>query len=288
MARARTIDLGSGRSLHAVQAGRGRDLVLIHGAFATHRDWLTGPFDTLAGRFRVTAVDRPGHGLSLRPRFEGTPRDQAKQIRAGLDALGIDRATIVGHSLGGMVALAFAEQFPDTVDALVLLAPIAFPEARVLEHSLLAPRSVPLMGPFLSSLGEATIDRPLLDLAHEMMFWPQDVPPAWKADYPFDQILTPTAMIAEGEDSAAILPFAPAGTINLTRVTAPTHILAGTSDKIVDLSRHARPLAALLRNARLTELTAHGHMIHHSAQERVVEAIEQMAASTIPQPAHPE
>ena len=275
MARARAIDLGGGRSLHAVQAGKEGDVVLIHGALATHRDWLAGPFDALARDFRVTAVDRPGHGLSLRPRFEGTPRDQARQIRAGLDALGVDRPVVVGHSLGGLVSLALAEQYPDYARSLVLIAPIAFPEARLLEHTLLAPRAVPLMGPFLSTLGEATIDRSVVNLNHELMFWPHDVPQAWKAGYPFDQILTQSAMVAEGEDAAAILPFSPAGTIDLSRITIPVHILAGTSDKILDLSRHARPLAALLRNARLTELPGEGHMIHHTAAEPVLNAIRE-------------
>ena len=272
-----TIDLGGGRSLHAVQAGTGADLLLIHGALATHQDWLSGPFAALARTFRVTAIDRPGHGLSLRPRFEGTPRDQARQIKAALDRLGVERPIVVGHSLGGLVALALAEQFPGYAESLVLLAPIAFPEVRLLEHTLLAPRALPLMGPFLSSLGEATIDRPVLDLTHELMFWPQDVPAAWKDAYPFHQVQTATAMIAEGEDAAAILPFSPAGTIDFRQVKRPVRILAGTSDKILDLSRHARPLAALLPDARLTELPAIGHMLHHSAPDALLAAVREAA-----------
>jgi pimeloyl-ACP methyl ester carboxylesterase len=126
MAEARTIDLGAERSLHAVQGGKGPDLLLIHGALATHGDWLEGPFDAFARRFRVTAVDRPGHGASSRPRFSGTPRDQARQIAEGLDRLGVGRTIVVGHSMGGLVALALAERFPERVAALVLVAPIRF------------------------------------------------------------------------------------------------------------------------------------------------------------------
>ena len=79
MPAARTVELGAGRTLHAVQARTGPDLVLLHGALATHCDWLAGPFDALACRYRVTAVDRPGPGKSRRPRFSGT-RDQAAQM----------------------------------------------------------------------------------------------------------------------------------------------------------------------------------------------------------------
>ena len=71
---ARTVELGPDRSLHAITAGTGPEIVLVHGALATHRDWLDGAFAALAELGRVTAIDRPGHGLSRRPRFEGGPR----------------------------------------------------------------------------------------------------------------------------------------------------------------------------------------------------------------------
>lgn len=102
MWKATTLDLGSGRSLHAVQKGAGADVLLVHGAMTTHHDWLAGPARALAGEARVTAIDRPGHGLSRRPRFVGTPRDQAGQIAAGLDRLGVGPAVVVGHSFGAL------------------------------------------------------------------------------------------------------------------------------------------------------------------------------------------
>lgn len=271
----KTLALGPERSLHIVQAGKGPDLVLLHGALTTHSDWLEGPFDALARRFRVTAVDRPGHGLSRRPRFEGTPRDQAAQIRAGLEELGIRRAVVVGHSMGGLVALAMAEQFPELVERLVLLAPMAFPEARPLEHAMISPRAIPIIGPILSSLGRATVDRPMLKAVQRLMFAPQPVPERWEANYPYDRILTSGAMVAEGEETTSILPFAPAGIIDLARVRTPVHIVTGTSDRVCNPSHHARPLAAMLRDSRLTELPGVGHMVHHAAPEAVIEIVEQ-------------
>ena len=110
-----TVDTGQSRSLHALQSGTGPDLVLIHGALATHHDWREGPADALAETHRVTIVDRPGHGASERPRFLGTPRDQAEQIAAGLTRLQGARAPIVGHSFGALVALARAERLPERV-----------------------------------------------------------------------------------------------------------------------------------------------------------------------------
>lgn len=272
------VDLGGGRSLYSAMAGQGPDVVLIHGAVATSHDWLQGPFDALVGQgFRVTAIDRPGHGLSRRPRLEGTPRDQARQIRAGLDAIGIGRATLVSHSFGGLVSLAYAELFPEQVESLVLVAPIAFPELRPLEHGLIAPRALPLAGPLFSGLAEATFDRPLLEAVQKLMFSPQPVDPAWKASYPYEQVLDRDAMVREGEDTASILPFAPAGTVNVAALRTSVHILTGTSDKVVEDERQGKLLARLMPNARLTEVEGVGHMLHHVRPELVVESVRELA-----------
>jgi pimeloyl-ACP methyl ester carboxylesterase len=269
-----TVDLGSGRSLHAVRRGTGADVLLVHGALNTHHDWLAGPADALAGSARVTLIDRPGHGLSRRPRFVGTPRDQAAQIAAGLDRLGIGPAVVAGHSFGVLVSLALAEQFPDRVAALVLVAPLAFPEPRLLEHSLLAPRSMPLLGPLLSRIGrQSGFDRAALEWMQALMFSPDAVPAGWKRDFPYERVLDPDTLVLEGEDAASILPLSPAGTLELSRIEAPVHILTGTDDRIVEQSRQGKALARLLPNARLTEIEGAGHMLHHSHPDLVLQAV---------------
>lgn len=273
-----TVDLGSGQSLHAVQAGTGADIVLVHGALATSHDWLAGPFDALAGLGRVTAIDRPGHGLSLRPRFDGTPRSQARQIKQGLDALGIGRAVLVAHSYGALVSLALAEQFPEQVGHLVLVGPLAFPEPRLIEHSLLAPRATPIFGPFLSSAAEATIDPAFLRLLQQVMFSPNPVPEHWLETFPYDLVLDPATMVAEGEDMAAILPGSLPGMINVAAVSTPATILIGTSDKIVEHSRQGRLLAGLMPRASLLELEGIGHMPHQAAQDALLDAVREALA----------
>jgi pimeloyl-ACP methyl ester carboxylesterase len=279
MADARTIELGPGRSLHAVQAGRGPDILLIHGALATSHDWLSGPLDALAKLGRVTAIDRPGHGRSLRPRFDGTPRAQARQMKEGLDALRIERPLIVGHSFGALVALAYAELFPAKVAQLALLSPLAFPEPRFIEHSLLAPRAAPIFGPLLSSAAEATIDPAFLRIVQEMMFWPSPVPEHWRATFPYDQVLNRDAMVAEGEETASILPGSLPGMIDVTRIAIPTTVLLGSSDKIVDHDRQGRLLARLMPDARRIELAGVGHMPHHSRPDVLIEALDQVLAA---------
>jgi pimeloyl-ACP methyl ester carboxylesterase len=244
----------------------------------THHDWVTGAAGAMTGSHRVTALDRPGHGLSRRPRFVGTPRDQAGQIASGADRLGIGPAVVVGHSFGALVALALAERFPERVRALVLVAPLAFPEPRLLEHSLMAPRSVPVVGPLLSRLGRSSgFDRATLEWIQAAMFSPDAVPTAWKTSFPYEQVLDPDALVHEGEDAASMLPLSPAGTIDLRAIEAPVHILVGSEDRIVEQERQGKALARLLRDARLTEIKGAGHMPHHSHSKLVGQAIQAAA-----------
>ena len=278
---ATTIDLGFDRSLHALQRGTGSDVLLLHGALNTHYDWLSGPADALAETARVTLIDRPGHGLSRRPRFVGTPRDQAAQIASGLDRLGIGPAVIVGHSFGALVSLALAERFPERVSALVLVAPLAFPEPRLIEHGLLAPRSAPVIGPLLSRLGaQSGFDRATLGVLQTLMFSPDDVPDVWKQGFPYAQVLDSDILVHEGEDAAAVLPLSPAGTIDLRQVQMPVHILAGTSDRIVQQNGQGKALARLLPNARLTEIEGAGHMPHHSHPDLLLSAVREADPSS--------
>jgi pimeloyl-ACP methyl ester carboxylesterase len=276
MWKAKTLDLGSGRSLHAVQKGAGEDVLLVHGAMTTHHDWLAGPAGALAEGARVTVLDRPGHGLSRRPRFVGTPRDQAAQIESGLDRLGVGRCIVVGHSFGALIALALAERFPDRVARLVLVSPLIFPEPRLLEHGMIAPRSMPVIGPLLSQAGRRSgMDRAAIEWIQAVMFSPAPVPSSWKRSYPFDQVLHPDALVLEGEDSASMLPLSPAGTMDLRRIDMPVHVLVGTDDRVVGQEGQGKALARLVSDGRLTLVEGAGHMLQHSHPGPLLRAVRE-------------
>lgn len=276
-----TLELGSGRRLHLHQVGSGPDVVLIHGAMTTAHDWLESPVHkSLIRSHRVTTIDRPGHGLSRRPRFAGTPREQADQIANGLVQLGVGRAVIAAHSYGALVALALAERHPALVVELVLIAPLAFPEPRLVEHGFLAPRSTPLIGPIFSRFAEFTqLDRPMVELLHQVMFSPAAVPPSWKETYPYPLILNAKAMVAEAEDSASMLPMSLAGTINMRGIEVRTQVVTGTSDRVVEDERQAKTLARQLPYGSLIELEGAGHMLHHSHPESITTALRAAFAS---------
>jgi pimeloyl-ACP methyl ester carboxylesterase len=280
MQQEQTLDLGSGRSLHVHQSGKGPDLVLIHGAMTTMQDWLVSAvYAALIKKHRVTVIDRPGHGLSTRARFSG-PREQADQIAEGLERLEIEKAVFAAHSYGALIALALVERHREMVAELVLIAPLAFPEPRLIEHSMLAPRSAPLFGPLFSKFAEFTqMDRPMVELLHQVMFGPAPVPAHWKETYPYPLILNAQAMVSEGEDSASMLPLSPAGTIDMRKIAVRTQVLTGTSDRVVEDERQAKALARQLPGGSLTEVEGAGHMLHHTHPELVIGALQAAFAS---------
>ncbi|MBA3325489.1 MAG: alpha/beta fold hydrolase, partial [Rhodobacteraceae bacterium] len=109
-----------GVPLFYVRRGAGPPVVLIHGASGNLRDFTLDVMPALAARHDVIAFDRPGHGLSGWPGPEAASlSEQARLMRLALAQLGVARATVVGHSYGGSVALAWALDAPETVDGLL-------------------------------------------------------------------------------------------------------------------------------------------------------------------------
>jgi pimeloyl-ACP methyl ester carboxylesterase len=102
-------------------AGSGPVLVLVHGITSTSATW-ANVLPYLAERFTVIAPDLLGHGESAKPRGDYSLGAYASGIRDLLLALGHERATFVGHSLGGGVAMQLSYQFPEHCERLVLVA----------------------------------------------------------------------------------------------------------------------------------------------------------------------
>ncbi|MGZ4595466.1 MAG: alpha/beta fold hydrolase [Actinomycetes bacterium] len=110
-----------GFDLHYVDAGQGAPVVFIHGLLGSHRDWsdLLGDLST---QHRVLAPDLFGHGSSAKPMGDYSLGAHAATLRDLLDHLDVPAVTLVGHSLGGGIALQFAYLFPDRVQRLVLVS----------------------------------------------------------------------------------------------------------------------------------------------------------------------
>ena len=100
--------------------GEGPAIVLIHGITSSSRTWRS-VMDGLAEHHTVVAPDLLGHGRSGKPRGDYSLGAHASRVRDLLGVLGISKVTVVGHSLGGGIAMQFAYQFPDPLERLVLV-----------------------------------------------------------------------------------------------------------------------------------------------------------------------
>lgn len=122
-----------GQRIHYQQAGEGPDVVLIHGVTGDLSIWfLCGAMKTLSVSRKVLVYDLRGHGYSDAPATGYTSADHARALVGLMDALGIARSDLVGHSFGGVIAAHAAAETPDRVESVVLSDPY-FPALRHLE-----------------------------------------------------------------------------------------------------------------------------------------------------------
>jgi pimeloyl-ACP methyl ester carboxylesterase len=110
-----------GRAVTYAEAGSGPVLLLIHGMAGTYENW-QAVIEPLARDHTVLAPDLPGHGASAPGGGDYSLGSLAASLRDLLIAQGHERATLVGHSLGGGIAMQFAYQFPEITERLVLVS----------------------------------------------------------------------------------------------------------------------------------------------------------------------
>ncbi len=181
------------------------------------------------------AIDRPGWD------GRGAPTDLAGNARAAvdvLDARGIDRATVVGHSLGGAIAVWLAAEYPDRVEALVLAAPSASCESLNRLDEILA---TPLVGPALATsafvgIGLSLKLSPARDRVAARFRLPEDYLYGYSRT-----LLSPLTWHAFAVEQRMLVRELPALEARLPAVSAATTIVIGSADRIVTPEFGAQP-----------------------------------------------
>lgn len=279
----RFVDVGDGRRVHAVVRGRGPDVVLIHGASGSTRDFTVSFAERLTDRYRVIALDRPGLGYSDRagPDYGGpfdtdaeSPAVQAAMLHRAAQALGAARPVVVGHSYGGSVAMAWALNHDPA--ALVVVSGATQPWPGGLG---------PLYGISASSLGGATV-APLVsafvaeDRAAGVLptiFAPQPVPDGYAEGVGVGLSTRRASFRANARQVNSLKPHLAAMAPRYVHIDVPVEIVHGAADAIVPADVHSLPLARQIDGARLTLLDDIGHMPHHVAPQAVEDAIDRAA-----------
>lgn len=279
----RFVPVGGGR-LHVIEAGPKDEpplgtVVLVHGASGSAAEPFLALGDKLAERYRVLAVDRPGHGWS--DRVDGaaaaSPVRQAAIIAEALRALNVKRAVVVAHSLAGSIGPNLALDHRDVTGGLLLLAPVThpWPGAGVSWY----------YGPATSALGwlfTRTLTTPLglafLLPATMGVFAPQTPPPGYIDAAQVPLVLRPRAFQANAQDVSGLYAAVSAQAKRYRDIRVPTVVISGGADPIVWTDLHSRALEREIPDAKLIVLPGVGHMPHHVAPDLIAAEIEALAA----------
>ncbi len=240
-------------------------ILLLHGQPGSARDW--GQVrDAIGDRATTIAFDRPGWD------DRSAPTDLAGNARAALavlDARGAERATVVGHSLGGTVAAWLAAEHPDRVSALVLAAPSANAASLNRVDRLL---SRPLVGPALGAVALAGLGAALTAAALRHRIGARLGLDGRYLEASGRALLDPGAWRAFAAEQRALIGELPSLERRLAQISAPTTIVIGTADRMVP-PVSARLLAARIGDAEVVELDGASHLLPQQHAERLAEII---------------
>ena len=275
---ARTVEIEGGLHARVVEAGPadGAPVVLVHGwacsAFAWRRQL---PVLAAAGR-RVLAMDLKGHGFSDKPPLDAEYSASAMTsfVLEVMDACGIARAAVVGHSMGGAISASVALSAPERVERLALLAPVGFGEVFALPLGrFISPQAtVPLL-PRL-----ARVAPQLAVAATFRLIWGAGPVTLTRED--IAQYSAPT-QFAEYAPALRHLVHAfewlPHAEDQLGRLQCPVLVMFGTRDRVV-LPRRAEELVRRVPHGQLELVPGAGHMLQEEAGERVNELLLEFLA----------
>ena len=258
-----------GIKLHYLERGSGFPIVFLHGNATMLQDFaLSEAFKSAAEQNRAIAFDRPGFGYSSRPRGRSwAASDQADVIAGALRQLNCGPAAIVGHSWGTLVAVALAERHPALVRSLVLLSGYYYPTPRF-DVALAAIGAMPVFGDVLRYTLTPLFGLVMLPLVLRTMFAPCDLPGRFKSGFPRLMMLRPWQLRASLGDGAVMLRSAADLQLGYRGLKVPVSIAAGAEDRVVDYW-HSKKLHKEVRASQLEIIPDVGHMVQHSAGDRV-------------------
>ncbi|MGF1543736.1 MAG: alpha/beta fold hydrolase [Parvularculaceae bacterium] len=274
-----------GERLHLVDEGpRNADappVVLIHGSSANLRDMRIALGERLAENRRVIAMDRPGRGYSTRP-ADGYRLDvQASLIHGALEARGVRDPIIVGQSLGGAVALAYALKYQSEMSGLVLLAPVSheWPGGVDWYNHV---SGWPLVGSFFNRVVIPFYGPLKARRVVRHTFGDGDHPDDYYRRSGTALLFRPGDFANNASDLRHLKEQIAEMQSAYGDLRLPTAILAGADDTTVSPEIHAANLARQIEDAAVDFLPSAGHALHHTQTARVLAAIESVTARSSP------
>ncbi|MBA2284942.1 MAG: alpha/beta fold hydrolase [Ktedonobacteraceae bacterium] len=229
--------------MHYTVAGEGEPVVLVHGLSASSL-WWTRNVRSLAEHYRVYMVDLPGFGTMRRAHRRFALIEAADWLLAWMEAVGIERAHLVGHSMGGYICIQLAVQRPDSVRRLVLIAPAGLPGGRTIRGYLV---------PLLLAIWYTT--------------------PTFLVILFYDALRTGPLMLLRAAQDLLSKDMRE----DLKAIKAPTLIIWGVNDTLVS-PQLGRVLRQEIANARLLVLPGAGHIVMFDRAREVNRALLEFLA----------
>lgn len=266
------VTLASGLMARVVEAGPedGPAAVLVHGWACTAFSWRRQVPVLARSGFRVVALDIKGHGFSDKPPLaaEYSASAMTSWVMDVMDACGVARAALVGHSMGGAIAASVALSAPERVDRLALIAPVGFGEVLGLRLGrwLSPDRALPLLPP----LGRVWMAAPRWTLTTSFrLIWGGG--PVTLSREDVEEYRAPTQFagyVPALRHLVHAFEWLPHAEEQLSRLACPVLVLFGTRDRVV-IPRKARELVELVPNGRLELVAGAGHMVQEERADEV-------------------
>lgn len=267
-----------GCNIHYIERGEGRPIVMIHGLGGTLHHMRRPLMEEFGDGYRLIALDRPGSGYSTRPgSFDGRLSEQARLVAGFIDALGLQSPLLVGHSLGGAVALATALDYPGKVAGLALLSPLTRHEDEI------APQFRPLniRSPFLRRIVAHTLAIPASIKASpqtlDFVFGPQKPPRDFAIAGGAMSGMRPSHFNAASTDLVALRHDLRQIETRYGEIKVPVGILFGSADRVLGYRHHGLAMEERIAGLDLEIAEGIGHMPQYAVTQRVVAFVRRIA-----------
>ncbi len=265
------IQLGDSLNIVYADEGKGKDtLIFIHGLGSYLPVWKPN-IDTLKAHNRCIALDLPGYGKSSKGGFEYSMSFFAETLHGLMENLKIEKATFVGHSMGGQIAITFALKYPEKVNKLILIAPAGFETFKA--------EQIQLMESFSTSEQIKNTPNQKIKSNMEVNFY--DMPPTaefmiqdrinMKEESDFSKYTQAVSKSVTGMLEEPVFE-------RLNDIQAPTMIIFGKEDKLIpnkffnaqlSTSQVAQAGSQKIKNAQLHLIDKAGHLVNFEKAQLV-------------------
>lgn len=247
--------------IHWHESGQGKPIIMLHGLAGNLRNFTYALVGKLDKEYRVIAIDRAGCGWSTRLKSDSaTLQEQARIVSEFIDKEQIEKPLIVGHSLGGAIALALALEYKNKISGLALICPATQIIDKIPDMFKFLNISSPLIRFFVAHIFSSFIGILTRKETFKIAFSPEEICSDFGIKGGGDFALSSEAFIRTSEDLIFAQSSAPSLVGREKELDVYTEVLFGEEDEILDAKLHGEEFAKLA-SAKLTMVPRTGHML---------------------------